>query len=66
MNSEPLTDRPLAQAPFKSYRYAGRYGWIMIGAMDDAEALREAQRSTDDKVTADNLQKFIDGSYKSV
>jgi hypothetical protein len=29
-----------------SYRYKGRYGWIMIGAKDDAGALREARRST--------------------
>lgn len=40
-------DRPLAAAPFKSFRYPGRYCWIMIGATDTADALREAGRSLD-------------------
>jgi hypothetical protein len=40
-----LHDRPMAASPLKSYRYRGNYGWIMIGAKDDADALREAQRS---------------------
>ena len=39
------TNKPLAVSPFISYRYKGRYGWIMIGAMNDSEALREAERS---------------------
>jgi hypothetical protein len=38
-------DRPLAAEGFTSYRYRGRYGWIMIGARDDADAMREAARS---------------------
>lgn len=41
-----LTDRPLACAPFTSYRCRGRYGWIMIGAMDTAGAFKEALRSS--------------------
>lgn len=40
-----MIDRPLAAAPFTSYRYQGPYGGIAIGAMDDAGALREAARS---------------------
>jgi hypothetical protein len=38
-------DRPLGTLPLKSYRYRGSYGWIMIGAVDNADALREAERS---------------------
>jgi hypothetical protein len=42
-----IYDRPLAAAPWNSYRYAGPYGGIAIGARDDVEALREAGRSLD-------------------
>lgn len=42
------TDKPLAAAGLVSYRCKGRYGFIMIGAKNDADALREARRSTDD------------------
>ena len=38
-------DGPMASAGLTSYRYAGRYGPVMIGAKDDADALREASRS---------------------
>lgn len=55
-------DRPLAARGLSSYRYRGRYGWVMIGAKDDAEALREAARSTDGVVRA-NLEVWADGSY---
>lgn len=39
-------DRPCAASGLTSYRYKGRFGWIMIGAKDDTDALREASRST--------------------
>lgn len=39
-------DMPLAIAGLISYRLRGRYGWIMIGAHDIADAMREAARST--------------------
>jgi hypothetical protein len=55
-----IHDRPMAAHGFLSYRYKGRYGWIMVGAKDHLDALREAQRSTDDLVTLDRLQ-FWDG-----
>jgi hypothetical protein len=42
----------MACPPWKSYRYLGIYGWIMIGAMNDAEALREANRSLSSKAGA--------------
>jgi hypothetical protein len=41
-----IEDKPCAAPGFTSYRAKGRYGWIMIGARDDAHAMREARRST--------------------
>jgi hypothetical protein len=38
-----------------SYRLRGRYGWIMIGARDHADAMREAARSTQEP-KPENLQ----------
>jgi hypothetical protein len=38
----------------------------MIGAKDDAEALKEAQRSTSDKVIAQNLQIWNQTQYQGV
>lgn len=58
-------DKPLAAPPFDSYRYRGRYGFIMIGARDTAEALSEARRSTDGPVTIDHLEKW-DGTRYTV
>lgn len=43
--SAHFTERPCAVKGLTSYRYRGRYGWIMIGAKDDADALNEANRS---------------------
>jgi len=40
-------NRPLAAKGLISYRAKGRYGFIMIGAKDNTDALREAKRSTD-------------------
>lgn len=40
-----IHDRPLAGAGLTSYRYKGAYGWIMIGATNHHEALKEALRS---------------------
>lgn len=40
-----VTDRPLAVKGLTSYRYRGPFGWIMIGANGDKDALREAARS---------------------
>jgi hypothetical protein len=57
-------NRPLAAPGLISYRYRGRYGWIMIGAKHDKDALIEAQRSTDDPVTADRLEKWSGTEYK--
>jgi len=40
-----ITNKPLAVAGLTSYRYAGNYGWIMIGAKNNIGALSEANRS---------------------
>jgi hypothetical protein len=40
------SDRPMAAPGLTSYRYRnGRFGFVMIGAADTADALREAGRS---------------------
>jgi hypothetical protein len=41
-----FTNRPCAAAPLISYRYRGAYGFVMIGATDDADAMFQAHRST--------------------
>lgn len=51
-----VTNRPLAIIGLTSYRYSGRFGWIMIGAKNNQEALNEARRSTDDDVSIAKLQ----------
>lgn len=59
-------DKPLAGPGLVSYRYQGAYGWIMIGATDQAQALREAQRSTSMPVSEDKLQIWSGSSYQPV
>lgn len=61
-----LCDKPMAVPGLISYRYRGRYGWIMIGAKDDSQALKEAQRSTSDKVIIDNLQIWKESQYENL
>lgn len=41
-----LTDKPLAAPGLTSYRLKGPFGWIMIGAKDHDDAMREAARAT--------------------
>ena len=43
----PFQDRPLAAHGWISYRAKSPYGWIMIGAANDAGALKEARRSNE-------------------
>lgn len=60
------TDRPLAIKGLTSYRYRGSFGWIMIGARNDADALREAKRSLtlsrENEPTIENLEVW-DGKH---
>jgi hypothetical protein len=57
-------NKPCAAAGLKSYRYKGRYGWIMIGAKDTEGALSEAKRSTQG-VIIDNLEEWKGDKYES-
>jgi len=41
-----ITNRPLADAGLISYRCKGSFGWIMIGAKDNDDAMCEALRSS--------------------
>ena len=61
-----LYNKPLAVEGLSSYRYAGRYGWIMIGARDAAEALCEASRSTDGPLSLERLEKWNGKEYVPV
>lgn len=66
MNEKPAHDRPLAVRGLKSYRYRGDFGWVMIGARDNADALREAERSIDGKASLDRLQAWNGTEYVNV
>lgn len=61
-----LTSKPLAAKGYISYRYKGRYGWIMIGAKNTLDALNEAKRSTSTPVTLNNLQIWSEEQYEAV
>lgn len=45
MNVCATDDKPCAAPGLISYRYRGQYGFTMIGASDDQDALRSAKRS---------------------
>lgn len=62
MTTTTLTDRPLAAAGLTSYRIPGIYGWVMIGATDHADAMREARRSSDTTNPA-NLEVWNGAGY---
>jgi len=59
-----IHDRPLAVDGLTSYRYKGRYGWIMIGAKNEADALREAARNTTEPIHILNLQVWNGRNYQ--
>lgn len=60
------SNRPMAAPGLQSYRYAGRTGWIMMGAKDNAAALKKAQESTPEPVTEDRLQRWDGKAYVPV
>jgi hypothetical protein len=60
------TNKALASPGLMSYRYKGRYGWIMIAATDNQGALNEAKRSTTDFVMFENLQVWNGASYQAL
>lgn len=41
-----ITSRPLAAAGLTSYRCKTHFGWVMIGATNDDDAMSEAKRSS--------------------
>jgi hypothetical protein len=50
MASIPYYEKACAMKGLTSYRYPSAYsGWIMIGAHDNADAIREANRSLERK-----------------
>jgi len=61
-----ICNKPCAASGLISYRYMGGYGWIMIGAKNDADALSEAARSTREPITADRLQVWNGAQYAPV
>ena len=61
-----FTNKPCAIKGLLSYRYMGRYGFIMIGALDHQDALKQAQRSTRDKVSFDRLEFWNGYTYQLV
>lgn len=56
-------DKPLAAAGLKSYRLKGPYGYVMIGAKDHDDAMREAARSTASP-KRENLEMWDTGDKK--
>ena len=49
-----------------SYRYRGRFGWIMIGAFGNEDAMKEARRSTYDPVNVSKLEVWDGAKYVPV
>lgn len=61
-----LTDKPLAAAGLISYRYKSAYGYIMIGATDNVDALSEANRSVSSgQATLEMLEIWNGTTYVS-
>jgi hypothetical protein len=59
-------DKPLAAPGLTSFRYKGRYGYVMIGATDTEDALREARRSVDGPALIQNLDIWDDRASRYV
>ena len=64
--SSRTEERPCAAAGLTSYRYKGGYGFVMIGAKDHSDALRESQRSVSQPVHMKNLEVWTDQGYVKV
>lgn len=57
-----MFNQPMATNGFISYRCKTPYGWCMIGAKDNEDALREAKRSTNNP-TEEDLQIWNGTEY---
>lgn len=68
IEARAVHDKPLAVSGLTSYRYKGKYGWIMIGAKDNDGALREARRSIDysNEATLDRLEVWSEQACEYV
>lgn len=68
MNGSDLKfwDKPCAIDGLTSYRYRGRYGWIMLGATSHEDALCEARRSVSYEVERRYLQVWSGSMYVHV
>jgi len=59
--------RPCASKGLTSYRYRGPFGYILIGAVDNKDALNEANRSLEvPNATVDNLEIWNGEKYVKV
>lgn len=65
MNTTATHERPCAAPGLTSYRYAGLYGPIMIGAKNHTDALREADRSLSSncRATLERLEVWDGARY---
>lgn len=61
-----VADRPLAAEGFSSYRYRGRYGFVMIGATSTADALGQARLSIGTEPHVGNLEVWDGAAYVPV
>lgn len=61
-----LYDKQFAAHGLISYRYKGHYGFIMIGAKDDTDAINQAKRSSSYPVSIDKLEVWKGGKYQPV
>lgn len=66
VNGPRFWERPCAAHGLVSYRFRGRYGFIMIGATDDRDALTQAARSATIPVSLDRLERWNGTAYEPV
>lgn len=60
-------DRPCANTGLTSYRYSSPYSWIMIGAKDTEDALREVFRSLcSGSVSIEHLQIWSESEQQYI
>ena len=62
----PTCNRPLAANGLISYRYRGTYGYVMIGAKNESDALLEAMRSTGKASSVARLEAWDGEKYTPV
>lgn len=63
-----IINKACAVYPLISYRYNGPYGFIMIGATDNIDALNEAKRSLSNAtyLSLKNLEKWNGKEYVNI